>query len=86
MEGTMKNPYLIRFWHGRPDPNSHFAKKVHALCRQRPEDGVYFWDGSLEDFSIKWADKFIYLPAIDGDEKYITGIIGITPHGSFGAR
>lgn len=81
-------PYLIHFWHGRPEPESHFAKKVDAVCRKRPEDGVYFWDGTLEEFAEKFCDKFIYIPSQEmvPPPDPNKGIICITQHGSFSQR
>jgi hypothetical protein len=85
-------PYLIHFWHGIPPGDSLFMRKVNSLCRKRPEDNQYFWDGSLEDFAINWGDKFIYMPpqltfaTKSSNIQYIMGTLCITPYGGWGQR
>lgn len=80
-------PYLIHFWHGKPnDPNNHWMKKVNTLCRKQEADGTYFYDGSLENFATDWGDRFIYIPPQDSNRAYVKGTLCITPYGTFGQR
>ena len=81
----MKKPYLIKFWHGTPRDTSHFMQQVKKVCRHREADNTYFYDGSLQEFAEAWGNPFVFYPAIGGDEKYVAGTLGITPHGHFGA-
>jgi len=79
-------PYLIKFWHGTPHEKTRFMQKCVSLFRRRDADDTYFWDGTLQEFVDKWKDKFIYIHPTDDDAAYLSGIICITPYGTFGQR
>ncbi len=78
-------PFLIRFWHGTPPADNHFAKKIEKLSRKGEQNNL-FWDGTLDAFAHQWGEKFLYYPAEDREKEYIAGNIFITHYGGWGMR
>ena len=75
----MKKLYRIFFWHGMQTRTDCYSK-ISTMCNWNSTLDAYIYVGSLDNFSIEYGERFMFIPSEDASYN----VLGVTHHSNFG--